>query len=63
MSRAYALLQLLKHGPMRWSELVEVTGWPLDELQGLTDAGIQAGAIKRIRLGRGGNHAFETVRT
>lgn len=59
MSRAYALLQLLRHGPMRWSELVEVTGWPLEELQGLTEAGVQCGAIRRITMGRAGNCAYE----
>ena len=44
---------------MRWSELVEVTGWPLDELQGLTDAGVRSGAIRRITMGRAGNCAYE----
>jgi hypothetical protein len=58
VTRAYALLALLRLGPMRWPELVEVTGWPLEELRGLLHAGLEAGAIKRLELGRAGNTAY-----
>lgn len=61
MTRAYALLRLLSLGPMRWPELVEVTGWPLDELRGLLDAGLASGAVRRIEIGRAGNTAYEAV--
>lgn len=61
MSRAYALLAVLRHGPMRWPELVEVTGWPLDELRGLLDAGLRCGAIVCRELGRAGNSAYEAA--
>lgn len=61
MSRAYALLMLLRLEPMRWSELVEVTGWPIDELQGLLDAGLKSRAIICRQIGRAGNNAYETA--
>lgn len=62
MSRAYALLQLLRLGPMRWCELVETTGWPIDELRGLLDAGLSQRSIKCLKYGRAGNNAFEAAR-
>jgi hypothetical protein len=62
VSRAYALVQLLRHGPMRWSELVEVTGWPLDELKAQTASGVACGAIRCITMGRAGNSAYEAAR-
>lgn len=61
MSRAYALRALLRHGPMRWPELVEVTGWPFDELQRLLDAGLSGGVIRRLEIGRAGNTAYEAA--
>jgi hypothetical protein len=61
MTRAYALLALLRLGPMRWPELVECTRWPLEELQGLLDAGLQSGAIKALEVGRAGNTAYEAA--
>lgn len=62
MTRAYALLALLRLGPMRWPELVDVTGWPLDELQELLHLGIMSGAIRALTVGRAGNPAYEAVR-
>lgn len=61
MTRAYALLAVLRHGPMCWSELADVTGWPRDELRRLLDDGLQCGAIVRRTLGRAGNNAYEEV--
>lgn len=58
MTRAYALLGLLRLEPCTWSELVECTGWPLDELQGLLDAAIEAGKVLRLCVGRAGNTAY-----
>jgi hypothetical protein len=62
MTRAYALLALLRLGPMRWPELVDVTGWPLDELHELLHLGIMSGAIRTLTVGRAGNPAYEAVR-
>ena len=62
MTRAYALLALLRLGPMRWPELVGVTGWPLEELQALLDAGMRCGTIRLLTVGRAGNPAYEAVR-
>lgn len=56
--RAYALVRLLEHGPMRWPELLECTRWPADELRALLAGAARFGVVRILSHGRGGNVAY-----
>ncbi len=43
MTRIYALERLLEHGPLTLQQLIEITGWPLNTLNG---------TLRRLRADR-----------
>jgi hypothetical protein len=52
MTRPYALRQLLKHGPLSFTELREITGWPTTILSTLVQRQMETGAIYPLNLSR-----------
>jgi DNA-binding MarR family transcriptional regulator len=47
MTKTYALLQLLRHGPMCRSDIITCTGWPEKTVDGLTYRLIERGQVRR----------------
>jgi DNA-binding IclR family transcriptional regulator len=52
MTRQYAALKLLEHGPLMLAEFVAITGWPYQSTYKVLAELIDIGAIKRERWGR-----------
>ena len=48
MTRTYAALKLLEHGPLSRAEFVEITGWRLGTCRALLCRMTDAGQIKRV---------------
>lgn len=46
MSKTYALKRLLEHGPMRFAEIVECTGWEYRQVEVALLALLQSRRIK-----------------
>ena len=51
MSRPYAALRLLEHGPLSLEHFALITGWPYRSCQKVLEQLIDNGAIKRASLG------------
>ena len=51
MSRPYAALQLLAHGPLSRAEFVEITGWGKSSCARILAALLDTGALNRPRRG------------
>lgn len=49
MTSTYALQRLLQHGPMRRSELIEVTGWPERRVDKALYATTCDGRVQEVR--------------
>jgi len=50
MTRRYALEKLLEHGPLRFKEMVEITGWPVHGVWNAVSALINAGRVNYIGI-------------
>lgn len=46
MTRTHALRGLLEHGPLTWSELLEITGWPVGSLKCAIARLVEYGSIE-----------------
>lgn len=55
MTKLYALLKLLEHGSLTYLDIREITRWDAVEVQPCIDAGIAAGAIRRLNKSNAGN--------
>lgn len=53
MTRDYALLKLLEHGPLHPGEMRHITGWPLAELRATVDRLKAERQIVRVVRGGG----------
>ena len=62
MTRAYATLQLLAHGPLSRAEFVAITGWPLGSCKKLLGQLAADGQIKRVMSRRYAIPAGKTSR-
>jgi len=51
MTRSYAALRLLEHGPLSLEHFALITGWPYKSCQKVLDQLIDNGSVKRIVRG------------
>lgn len=52
MTRTHALRCLLEHGPLTWSELREITGWPEGSLKSAVARLLEYGSLDVVPMGR-----------
>lgn len=50
MTRAYALKQLLRLGPLTYREILEITGWKVPRLRNALADLDEAGALRRVNV-------------
>lgn len=53
MTRMHALQQLLKHGPLTFAEMVEVTGWTKEQVTRTKKNLVEKRLVRRARLYKG----------
>jgi len=51
VTRSYAALRLLEHGPLSLEQFALITGWPYRSAQKVLDQLIDNGSVKRIVRG------------
>lgn len=50
MSRPYAMCRLLEHGPLKFSEMLEITRWPGPRLERVLENLEKRGRIRRFHV-------------
>ncbi len=53
MTRTYAAQKLLEHGPLRYAEMIEITGWTNKTVQSALRRLCNRGAVRRRNARRG----------
>lgn len=59
MSRNYALRRLLEHGPLKFRELVEITGWGAREVGGALSNLMAVGLVSSFKPRPNGRAVYE----